>query len=440
MRRIRIGTLEGPAKPAVVHVGSWQKPVPCRFSPDGQGLALPAEALAETGLLAGDEVLAFSPDDGQHIYLGPLVGILLGPQDLPLLHGSRSERYSQMLREARAAGAFAFLFEIENVDGQSRGIGGWVRRAETWAPAYLPFPDVIYHRDTYPTPGERLRAADVRRKLRLAGVTFLNSANSFSKWEVYDALRFYAETAALVPETVWFDSQTALAEMLQRHPRVFVKADQGSHGSEVLRIREVPGGWQVQGRFGRRRIDETFPNLEILYGFLSLLRGQARWVIQQGIDLPRVAGRIFDLRVIVQKDGTGRWQAPLLLVRWAQEGQVAANMSQGGEPFLPGAFLERFGPELAGLEAMETTAVAAAMQTAAALESRYGLLGEIGVDIGLDRQGRAWVFEANTKPLHPEIPDLPVPLIRYPFHYAIYLAQRAWAGRQTGLAWPRLPG
>lgn len=58
------------------------------------------------------------------------------------------------------------------------------------------------------------------------------------------------------------------------------------------------------------------------------------------------------------------------------------------------------------------------------MEAHYGMFGEIGLDIGFDQHGHAWVFEANAKPfLAPGVGTV------YPFAYARYLATRFWRAR-----------
>lgn len=156
-------------------------------------------------------------------------------------------------------------------------------------------------------------------------------------------------------------------------------------------------------------------------------------IIQQGIDLPQVEGRPFDLRTIVQKDRRGEWVSVITFVRWAAPDQVASNTSQGGEVFTPDNFLKRFSSQLHGFSGMEGEADTVALQVAEVLESHLGSLGEVGVDIGLDRDGRPWVFEANTKPRHRLLPDLS--LTRQVFDYAVFLAGQKWSGQRTKLSW-----
>jgi hypothetical protein len=365
----------------------------------------------------------------------PLVGVLLGPKALDLLDGAWGARYRRMMSEGQDAGTIPFIFGIDDLDLKR----GWVNaltydEGDGWARTRLPLPDVVYHRAVYPTKAERQAVSAAMQELILHNDTMLvNPVASFSKLEMHEALTFFPATNGLAPDTRPYRNQDDLIEMLRRHACVFAKADEGSHGTEVVRICPVGRGWEVSGQIGGKSTKETFKTQAELHQFLSKATAGRLWALQQGITLPRVDGRICDLRVILQKDGADEWQVPLVLIRQGSAGKVAANMSQGGDPYLPDRFRAKFGRQAQVFANVEEVAREAGRATAMALEARFGRLGEIGVDLAIDESGRPWVLEANTKPVHPQLAGMETPLVRYPFHYAWHLARRAWTGRQSGL-------
>jgi hypothetical protein len=380
--------------------------------------------------LAGARPLRRKPQDA----VRPVFGMLLSGDVLALLHGPMRERYQRLQHEALEAGLQPLCFAIDGVDIRTGRVVGWADQEGQWSPVTTEIPDVIYHRATYPTREERQRVSALLRELEVQhGTTLLNSANSISKSLVTEALGFFPDTADLAPASVPYSGNDSLWAMIDAHHGVIVKKDHGSHGSDVLAVGPVAGGWEVRGSAGGKPVAEVFGQFNMLADFLALVQEGEPWIIQQRIGLPQIDDRPFDLRAILQKDGRGLWQVPLLLVRHARPGSIAANMSQGATPHLPEAFLAQFGRQVPGCARMVETASRAALQTAAALESRFGRLGELGIDIGLDREGRPWIFEANTKPLHPMVPGMWERLTLLPCRYAAHLAARARRGRQTGL-------
>ncbi|MFZ5828044.1 MAG: YheC/YheD family protein [Bacillota bacterium] len=366
----------------------------------------------------------------------PLIGVMLGPADAEQL--DVRSRYRCMARQARAAGASILFFHLGGVEDAGRRVRGWVEQDGEFHPTVMELPEVIYNRAAY---GDRKQSRTARRLLRTLTARrhtrLINEVNAFSKRAVYEALRFFPDTAHLAPETLPLTRVDELAAMLPRHGVVFAKGDHSSHGSDVVRLRQAGDGVLLRGRIGSARVDERFGSEDEVFSFLQMLDPQMDWVLQQGIALPAIDDRVFDCRVIAQKDGSGQWQLPLVLVRLAQAGSVAANMSQGAVPFLPADFARLFNDQVPGLKCLEESVSRAARLTLHALESRFGLLGEVGIDIGLDQNGSAWVFEANTKPLHPAVPGLAEEhLLRYPFEYGLFLANQARAGRRSGSASP----
>ncbi len=365
------------------------------------------------------------------------VGVMLDQKVIARFPTGGTNRYKRMVREAQQAGAIPLFFEHAGINLETESIEGWVAKEGTWSKTTMPLPDVIYNRATYSDVREREAVASLRKRLILRGVHLLNRINSFGKLDVHLALRFFPNTAGLSPETVPFGNQGSLEQMLKKFPTVFLKANHGSHGSDVLKITVSKKGWWVRGRAGGLTVNQLFSKLDLANAFLNQVKAGSEWVIQRGIELPEIEGRFFDLRVILQKDGRGDWRRAVTLVRWAKAGQVVSNTSQGGERFPLAAFKRRHRPEMKKLGALEAAVEAAAQKAAQALEARFGRLGEIGFDLGVDRRGRVWVFEANSKPRHSRPPELPVSLSRNPFQYAAYVARLARAGRNTRLEAPQ---
>lgn len=439
MRRVTLRPLDRGGSETRVRFGSTQLVAPCDAS-DPDSLALPETLMTKLGLMPGDSLNLLVHNQDGSLQMGPLVGMLVSPGSPGrMFRGWRKEYYEALTQHAALAGAVAFCFTVDGLSVRDALVEGWINRNSVWQRVTLPLPDVIYNRATYRNRKLRQAAAEQLDELHLHyGTMLINPPNAFSKSVVAAALSFFPHTRRLTPETVPFSDPAALHEMLNKYDCVVVKSDDGSHGSEVLRIRQRRRDWEVAGSFGERRMKIRFTSRKLLVSFLEYLCGNTPCVVQQGIDLARVDGRLFDLRVILQKDGSNSWRAPLVLVRLAHPAQVVSNTSRGGEAILPDSFRKRFGDQLAGVESMEEVALTASLSLADALESRLGRLGEIGVDVGIDRNGRPWILEANAKPFHRWLPDSPQPLNLYPLQYAVYLAEDAWRGRITGLPSPIL--
>ena len=59
-----------------------------------------------------------------------------------------------------------------------------------------------------------------------------------------------------------------------------------------------------------------------------------------------------------------------------------------------------------------------------------GTIGEIGYDVGIDKNGQLWLFEANSKPgrsifKHPKLKDYDQLSRSLPISFALYLTKRS---------------
>ncbi len=93
--------------------------------------------------------------------------------------------------------------------------------------------------------------------------------------------------------------------------------------------------------------------------------------------------------------------------------------------------LEEIFPDAAEREIMLARLSDAALTLSRCLdEASETLIGEIGFDLGVDQQGRIWMFEANSKPgrsifKHPKLKDADERTARLPLAYAVHLSKTA---------------
>lgn len=110
----------------------------------------------------------------------------------------------------------------------------------------------------------------------------------------------------------------------------------------------------------------------------------------------------------------------------AGAGSVTTHLNNGGTVK---AMEELLDTDLKS-EEMITKLSKASLQISKALEKQMeGYIGEIGFDLGLDRKGRVWLFEANAKPgrsifKHPSLRKFDLETRRKSLEYAVYLMEQ----------------
>ncbi|WP_052410139.1 YheC/YheD family endospore coat-associated protein [Paenibacillus durus] len=305
---------------------------------------------------------------------------------------------SLLCRAAPKYGLRVIIFTPDGVSEDGRTVSGFIRSGEEWHAATSAAPDIVYNRMFCRSPEERRSTS---RALNALASSLAWSRGLPDKWKVHEILQRNRRASALLPETKRYDGSRGLELMLaEREDGVFLKPRAGTHGKRTLHASPwaaSPGGLLARGRDGQNR--------EIIRGFEDRRRG-LEWIdrfiggqgfiMQPFLQLSGTGGQPFDVRVLMQKDGGGRWTLAGMAVRLGPRGSLTSNLHGGGTAVHPASFLRKqYGGAAADI-LRELTLTAAFLPPL--LEAGCGRLGELGLDFGIDPGGRIWLLEANSKP------------------------------------------
>ncbi len=214
-----------------------------------------------------------------------------------------------------------------------------------------------------------------------------------SKWAKTKAIVGNRDLRSHVPETRRLN-QTNLRQMLSRHYMVYVKPDVGTYGNGVMKV-----GFAPDGAYYCRDRDRVrhYPTLASLYRAIRFRSGDRRYLVQRGIHLLKYRGRLFDIRVMVQRNAQRRWETTGMIGRAARPSYIVTNYHSGGQPMDIRTLLAPH------LDQHRIRALAARMSSigrkaAFTLGKTYPGVNMIGADIGLDDRLNCWIIELNTNP------------------------------------------
>lgn len=273
-----------------------------------------------------------------------------------------------------------------------------------------PWPEVVYNRIAA-GPADVSRDAALRQGLDRAGAVVFNFG-SITKTALAEAVARSPGFPVQVPRTWLLASEALLWSLLGSGKPFYLKPSEGSHGQGAVVVRPVgqsaydvvyqpkapPTIWR------ELKADETVRRLG------PILRSRPH--IAQAVAPVSTAdgGRVTSVRVHVCRDGEGLWQ---VAASWAAIGgptTASSHRRYGGRWVTAGEALARM--DLPGARIPVDALYAAGLAAARALagEGRRagllpGLVGELGLDLGVDGAGRIWLFEANSKPGFAHGPD-----------------------------------
>lgn len=214
-----------------------------------------------------------------------------------------------------------------------------------------------------------------------------------SKWAKTAAILRNRGLSRHVPRTMRLN-ESNLRQMLSRYGMVYVKPDVGTYGNGVMKLEiEQDGAYRCRDRDRVR----TYPSLASLYRAIRKRSRGRRYLVQRGIRLLKYRGRLFDLRVMVQKNPRRQWETTGIIGRVARPTYIVTNYHSGGRPM---DIRKLFGSQL---DRRRIRKLAARMsdigrEAAAALGKAYPGVNMVGADIGLDDRLRCWIIELNTSP------------------------------------------
>jgi hypothetical protein len=364
------------------------------------------------------------------IQLGPLIGVLTdsSPSSTDAPFGYRTGFVRQLLQLGRKH-AYFFAFTPRDINWQQETVHGWFYQQGTgWQRRVVPFPDVVYNRLPSRKAETGVALTSLRERFVRKRIPFFNWS-FFNKSDVYKMLDNDPEALKHLPESVHNPTPERIREMLEKHQFLYYKPSGGSLGVGIYRLTYHPR----KGYFIRYRRNGTNVLLRFTHfnGIMKLLRARHgnelnQYVVQQGIRLVELEHCPIDFRFHMHKDGSNRWVVAGIGAKKAGRGSVTTHIKNGGSLMTPEQALNQTFGELSQdvLNEAKTTAV----KLSEAIERNYShTLGELGLDLGIDRDGAVWMFEANAKPgrsifKHPALKDQGRASLQYILDHCLYLS------------------
>lgn len=306
-----------------------------------------------------------------------------------------------LTKAGKPLGIDVYVFAAEGFQPKSEQLFGYRFDQNRWVRQEVPLPDVIYDRCFFTRANQRISCRSMLAAIKFRKPYLMLNGTLPAKQGVYEALKEDILLAKHLPVTLPFQSANQVILQADRYFNgIILKPSAGMQGRGIVHVKRCPleQTTKVKGRSRQNRpFSITFTDNHAAEQWINRFIHRAAYLIQPYLELSGEDGKPFDVRALMQKEHTGRWSLTGIASRTGQAGSLTSNLHGGGDAS-PAAQLitAKFGTQRAErlLEQIHTIS----KQTVERLESKFGRFAELGLDYGIDLDGKLWLIEANSKP------------------------------------------
>lgn len=219
-------------------------------------------------------------------------------------------------------------------------------------------------------------------------IRFINIHSGRNKFGLHQFLKENERINDHLPHTerLTYDH---LLRFLRDYHKVIIKPINGALGQKISTIEKKQDGYVIHYSTYKKHHEKHVKPKQLHYYYKRLFVKPSRFIIQKWIPFKTYQGRKFDIRTSVQKGKDDQWRVTGIVTRVAAEGGIVTNVAKGGRVVPFNEVNCTLDPETEG------NMYKLSLEIAKELEKRYPSLIDLGLDIGLDEQGKLWFIEAN---------------------------------------------
>ena len=385
--------------PINLSFGSKQIKVILRPSPfKSKLLLIPANIANYLHLPNGIQTHLKYYKNNKNLKLGPILGILIqsiqdSQKNTPF--GKLTPFAFEVSYKARTKGVLPYFFTVNDINRETGSVTGWMLKDLRWEKRIFSIPDVIYNRIASRRIEEKVlpMITDLKEKY---GFVFFNDY-FLNKWDVFQMLK-PTVIEKILPKTVIYRSSRTIKEMLNTFPVIFLKPTSGSLGRGIIRVHKQQNFYTISYSRSLGSVSLAFNSFPKAIKYLLPRIQKKPYLVQQGLDLITMDNRPVDFRILVQKSAKGKWAVTSMIARIANYQHFISNLAQGGTKSAVFETIKTANPEMAK-KIIKKQFKFIALTTAKYIESETkGNFAELGIDLALDKNGKIWLLEVNSKP------------------------------------------
>ncbi|AOZ93855.1 YheC/YheD family protein [Paenibacillus crassostreae] len=417
-------------RPLQLVFGSFKQEITIISVPKHSGLRISTVLSRQMGLSSRAVLRIKYHAASRRLSLGPLIGVMISrdhPNKPDNPFGSISLFCHELVDACQKQGAYVYFFTPQHITANSNSIQGWTYD-EGWRLTQMPIADVVNNRLTSRKLENNPSVQHFMKEVKsLYGGHFFNE-RFLDKTEVFEELRKESQLHRFLPESHLLNGYNILKKMCNHYPVVFLKPVRGSLGKGIIRISKQPDGtFQTLTTTMSGPQKKIYSTLPKLFDNISGKMKSTRYQIQQGLSLINHKNHPVDFRALVQKNNTGQWSVTSIVARIAGGNHFVSNLARGGSLSPVNEAVMKTSMPIVSKKAANVNLRLAALQIAKGLDNAIPAhFGELGIDLAMDKSGRIWLLEVNSKPSKNDNTALNEnkirPSVKQLIHYCCYLS------------------
>ncbi len=365
--------------------------------------------------------------DSLNLYIGPVVAVLTaGNNKRPYPVGRQARLFKELSQQAIKQGVFLYYFCPEGYRINHTSIKGYrYDEKGNRLIGNFPYPNIVYNRVLYRSIERQPFIQSILNSFIKDPQVHLFNTRFLNKWEVNQELSKGIGQIYL-PETKKYNLIN-LRTCLKTYPEVFLKPINNSKGKGIIKIVNLGNeNYSLARAEWRNKPSLKFNSLEGLIRFTEKHKITLRhYIVQQGIELATYNGRVFDLRTQYQKDKQGNWIMTGVGARVAGINRFVTHVPNGGYLANYSEIIKQVFPNPDIQLSINRELDKIGQTIPALLEHQLRInLGILSFDIGLDKQGKLWILEINSKPASFDEDDIRGNHLKHLVDYYIYAASQ----------------
>lgn len=333
------------------------------------------------------------------VKFGPVVGVLTAKKLLEKYMSGKStrEEFDFYADAGQESSSLVYIFSLSGVSRQDKTVEGYLRLQDhggipCWERRRFPLPDAIHNRISFSKGSAKDKEINLLKQ-QMQNMKIINGITAFSKWQVAKIIQKDSQSSVYMPETRLLQGPETIREMTLKYSTVYLKPVRRSLGLGIIKLTKYAPENYIATYHTDKNYESAEGKIEDLLIALESIMGRRLYIVQQGIDLAHFNGKPFDLRLTVQKDGSGKWSLSSWGTRVGASGSHITNVASGGqglpiEKVLRAVFAEQY-------RSITEHIYKASILICEALEKELRDIGDVGLDIGIDTGGRPYLIEVN---------------------------------------------